>query len=158
MKVVGASPTRDTKFMRQTKTCWQCQTVKSVDEFGRNKARKDGCQTECKQCRSSRHQKYYQKNKKKYHRYNAQHRQTNRDFIAAYLADKQCECGFSDSRALDFDHIDPTTKKKEISKMLNQCYSIEAIKAEIAKCRILCANCHRIHTAIQQKHNPKKAP
>ena len=53
-----------------------------------------------------------------------------------------CElCGYrKHACALQFDHIDPKTKFKIISRMNN--YSIEAIKKEMRKCRVLCANCH----------------
>lgn len=45
---------------------------------------------------------------------------------------------------LDFDHIDVKTKKYEIWRVTTQ--SIASIQAEIAKCDIVCANCHRERT------------
>lgn len=60
-----------------------------------------------------------------------------------------CECcGYKEHAcALDFDHLDPSTKLRDISKMHTT--SIPKLKAEMAKCQVLCANCHRIKT-----HNP----
>lgn len=39
-------------------------------------------------------------------------------------------------------------KCKNISEMMD--YAWEKIELEIKKCRVLCANCHAIHTAKQQ--------
>ena len=53
-------------------------------------------------------------------------------------------CGFSDFRALHFHHRDDEGKDFNVGDMARVGYSIEAIKAEIAKCDVLCANCHNI--------------
>ena len=59
-------------------------------------------------------------------------------------------CGYSDhAAALDFDHIDPKTKVRDIAQM--HTVSVEKLKLEISKCQVLCANCHRIKT-----HDPDK--
>ena len=48
---------------------------------------------------------------------------------------------------MDFDHR--TNKKFNISYMVNSRYSIENIQAEIDKCDLVCANCHRIRTQFR---------
>ncbi len=53
-------------------------------------------------------------------------------------------CGNSDWRCLDFHHRDPSTKVFTIGARATR-YSKEVIVAEIKKCDVLCANCHRIH-------------
>ena len=72
-----------------------------------------------------------------------------------------CEsCGFTDyACALQFDHIDPATKYRTKSGNIvhpadmikGGRYSLTTILAEIAKCRILCANCHAIYTHTEQR-------
>jgi hypothetical protein len=46
--------------------------------------------------------------------------------------------------AMDFDHRDPSTKIKNVTRMING--SIARMLAEAAKCDIVCANCHRLRT------------
>jgi hypothetical protein len=74
------------------------------------------------------------------------HRQRTRDIK---LASGCVDCGYNkDSRALDFDHIDPSTKREAVSLMMVQRRSWGAIEAEIAKCEVRCANCHRTKTPM----------
>lgn len=61
----------------------------------------------------------------------------------------QC-CGYDKCvEALDFHHIDPTTKEFGISDGSTR--SLEKTKAEADKCILLCANCHReLHAGMIQ--------
>ena len=52
--------------------------------------------------------------------------------------------------AFDFDHINPNTKISEVTTMLRTSPWSE-ILVEIAKCQLLCVNCHRKKTASEQK-------
>lgn len=52
-------------------------------------------------------------------------------------------CGYKDNPlALQFDHIG--NKTKQVSHMVLN--SIVNLIKEVRKCRVLCANCHSIHT------------
>lgn len=53
--------------------------------------------------------------------------------------------------AKDYDHRDPSDKSFALSKY--QSKSIQAIKDEISKCDLLCANCHRVRTWPDQTRN-----
>lgn len=48
-----------------------------------------------------------------------------------------------------FDHIDPSSKLANVSQIANHFTSIQFLFDEIEKCRLLCANCHSIHTHEQ---------
>jgi hypothetical protein len=68
-------------------------------------------------------------------------------FVLAYLVEHPCvDCENSDIRVLDFDHV-RGEKRKGVSKMINQGFPTNTIAAEIEKCEVRCANCHRIVTA-----------
>jgi len=71
-----------------------------------------------------------------------------RDYASAIKLDSGCElCGYNEHAfALQFDHIDPKTKYKPVASLVGQQAGIKVIEEEIAKCRVLCANCHAIHT------------
>lgn len=72
----------------------------------------------------------------------------NTKYIQSLKAGKSCiDCGYNKHLfALDFDHLPEFPKICNISS--NQClsWSKEKIDLEIAKCELVCANCHRIRT------------
>ena len=75
----------------------------------------------------------------------------NYKLIRKIKLDSGCEiCGYNKHHvALDFDHLDRKTKITSVGQMVN--FSWKRIQKEINKCRILCANCHRIETYKQIK-------
>ncbi len=81
----------------------------------------------------------------------------NRKALAEKKANGCEDCGFNaHPSALDLDHIDPNTKhvtrtgrRPSPGSMIN--YNPLAFALELAKCRVLCKNCHAIHTHFQQE-------
>jgi 5-methylcytosine-specific restriction endonuclease McrA len=84
--------------------------------------------------------------------------------LQALLGGKCVNCGITDYRLLDFDHINPLTKTMNISQKLH--LPFEELAAEVAGCQLLCPNCHRLKTIEEKRHdsrirqfrNPKKSP
>lgn len=73
---------------------------------------------------------------------------STRKQLYEYLKTKECkECKITNPVVLEFHHL--SDKEYNISDMMS--HSWEAILLEINKCEILCANCHKIKTAKQQK-------
>jgi 5-methylcytosine-specific restriction endonuclease McrA len=69
--------------------------------------------------------------------------------VDEYLKTHPCiDCGEADIVVLDFDHINPATKKDNVSNLIYS-GSIKTVLEEIEKCEIRCANCHRRKTARQ---------
>lgn len=56
---------------------------------------------------------------------------------------KCARCPESHPATLDFHHLDPAQKDRSVAKAVIQGWSIERLEREIAKCLVLCANCHR---------------
>ena len=62
-----------------------------------------------------------------------------------YLLDKSCEyCGESDMLKLQFDHKSEYEKIDNVTNLLKG--SLNTLKEEVEKCRVLCANCHQVKT------------
>lgn len=72
-----------------------------------------------------------------------------RELVRQAKADGCVACGENDFRCLDFHHVDPTTKSFTIGVGVHQMKAkpIQVFKDEIAKCVVLCVNCHRKHHA-----------
>lgn len=106
----------------------------------------------CRSCKQAYDREYHARRsdekKRRKQELQRQRQIANRQFMYNYLSTNPCEvCGETDPVVLEFDHIDQTTKLIAVSLMV--CHSLDKIKEEIAKCRVLCANCHKRHTAVQ---------
>lgn len=66
------------------------------------------------------------------------------EWLVEYKSTHPCEmCGESHPACLDFHHIDPGTKDREVSTGVADGWGKKRILEEIAKCKVLCSNCHR---------------
>lgn len=63
------------------------------------------------------------------------------------------ECGYKKNPvALQFHHVDPSTKIDNVSSMRRSSYAQWGrIKTEMRKCVVVCANCHSIETQESYK-------
>jgi ribosomal protein S27E len=68
------------------------------------------------------------------------------DFLRSACVD----CGERDPLVLEFDHVD--LKRAAVTRLAWYGCSLATIDAEIAKCQIRCANCHRRITATRGGH------
>jgi hypothetical protein len=68
-----------------------------------------------------------------------------REWYRAYKSTLQCvDCGQDHPATLEFHHLDPALKDVEVSRLIEESTSLRRLKDEMAKCVVLCANCHRI--------------
>lgn len=71
----------------------------------------------------------------------------------------ECQmCGYdSCPRALVFHHLDPAKKKFQLGKIRRKIrdYGLPAVKLEVAKCQLLCQNCHNELHYNEQRDNLK---
>jgi hypothetical protein len=57
---------------------------------------------------------------------------------------RRCQrCGEPEPACLEFHHRDPAEKKRTVSELISYGHALETVRAEIEKCDVLCANCHR---------------
>ena len=89
-------------------------------------------------------------------KWNRERAQRNTALIARWKLTKGCEtCGYKEHHAgLILDHLDPSTKdRNKRSKSYNPLWKKDRIKQELAKCRVLCATCHNVHTFESNHYN-----
>ncbi len=75
----------------------------------------------------------------------------NRILLLAYIQEAKSgpcmDCGKQyKPYVMDFDHRNPKEKEFMISRAVERNVSIDKLKREIAKCDLICSNCHRERT------------
>lgn len=133
------------------KTCLRCGEERDAEkDFSWKNMKKGTRHIWCKDCLAEANRKHYRNNKQIYLERaitrNTLVSEENKRKLYNYLLSHPCvDCGKTDIRCLEFDHVEGE-KLDAIFKMLGQSQSWEKIEAEIAKCEVRCANCHRIKT------------
>jgi hypothetical protein len=111
--------------------------------------------TRCLDCRRAAGRAHYRANRD-YYLAKARRRTVRvvletRVWLVAYLRSHPCvDCGHRDIRVLEFDHRDGTTKQGDVSVLASEGFGLARVRAEVAKCDVRCAICHRIRTHIQR--------
>ena len=112
-------------------------------------------------CRENQRTRYHANPSKDIERV-SKNRQRIKDWFADYKLKIVCPiCGESSPECFDFHHIDPIQKSFNIGNTVKWT-SISALKKELEKCIVLCANCHRklhsgriVYEQIQQTTEDK---
>lgn len=140
------------------KICTKCGIEKSETEFFIRNKQTGRLHAQCKSCYKIHRGTFYASHYAKYRELYISRAKARREILRAefranmlsYIADKSCvDCGESDIRVLELDHLDPTTKKFSISQAVKLGYAWVDVLEEMKKCRVLCANCHKKRTAQQ---------
>lgn len=123
------------------KTCSKCKQSKSESNFGRHKSTSDGLQSWCKLCKR-RAMRQYRGGTEYIVKYGDIALEI-KELISKAKLDSGCVvCGEKEPCTLDFHHV-YGKKLFTVSSYRVQRRSIAEVKDEIAKCVILCSNCHR---------------
>jgi hypothetical protein len=130
----------------QVKRCSTCKVVKLLTEFNRRTTAKDGRQWSCRDCNKAYHYTHWERHMAQIRRRSRAVLEQNRQRMVEYLGQHPCvDCGENDILVLEFDHLRDKTANVGTMMMRKQVWS--RILAEIAKCEVVCANCHRRRTA-----------
>lgn len=133
------------------KKCTLCKEEKPLSDYY---SKGKGKHSRCKKCCSLYQKKHYQNNKQDYkeraYKSNRKISKRNKLYFKKYKQNKGCYfCNESEPCCLDFHHLDPSAKEKNISYMTKSANSIETILKEVEKCIVVCSNCHRkLHAKI----------
>lgn len=130
------------------KTCTSCKQEKPLSMYHKMGANKNGSvryRGNCKDCKAE-----VDRNNYDHDRSLGIHRklvERNKRIVLEYLSNHPCvDCGETDPIVLEFDHV-RGEKIKNVSRMVARKVSVENLLAEINKCDVRCANCHRRVTA-----------
>ena len=133
------------------KRCPKCKAYKSRREFFKDKARKDGLQCHCKDCRCLALIRWQKENKGLCSSYTKKWYGKKTKFYIEYKKELKCqECDENHLACLEFHHRNPDEKDFGIGNAI-VAKGIEQLIDEIAKCDVLCSNCHRkLHYALKE--------
>ena len=152
-KRVSAAPQLQTPAeLAELRRCRVCGEVRPLSDFPYRSRPKRTRQWICLACQRDYSRAWYQRNserqRKNARRTGARQRAIAANFVRQYLASHPCVgCGETDVVVLDFDH--QRDKVADISAMVRHGWGTQTIGLEIAKCHVLCANCHRRATAFR---------
>lgn len=130
--------------------CNACDVDKPEEEFSwRYEGKKR--QTRCRLCMNEYNKKHYESNKKYYVQKARESKKEMRNLIIDTKTDQPCaDCKVTyPYYVLDFDHLPGSDKAFTIGESVKRVGKRQMID-EIAKCDIVCANCHRIRTFNRQ--------
>lgn len=142
--------------MPDVRTCSTCKVSKPITDFHRKGPGK--WVYNCKPCRREYNRKYYRENSGMII---ASNKVWNDRRVSSVIAEidrlKRGPCSDCGGRynpwQMDFDHRDPSLKEDGISRLIrDRKWSLERVLEEVAKCDLVCANCHRQRTHVRQQY------
>lgn len=144
------------------KHCPRCGAMKpaSAEFFHRNRCAADGFNHYCKPCHrddvNEREARHPERKREREHARQATKRLDSVSVMQEWATDGCSVCGFSDMRAIQAHHIDPTEKEHDIGRLRGHYLSLSQLREELAKCVPLCSNHHDIlHTMWRNGHAGK---
>lgn len=124
--------------------CGKCKEDRPRSDFSKALNRANGLQNYCKPC--ARVSNPY---RGRVERFRVKRRWFN-DLLDRIKAEPCSDCGRCfPTVCMDFDHRDPHGKMHNVARMALR--SEELIMREIAKCDLVCANCHRVREQVRRK-------
>ncbi|UTI64845.1 hypothetical protein NBH00_01230 [Paraconexibacter antarcticus] len=139
----GGVPTGATDRMR-VKRCPRCATEKPATDFNRTGT---GLTAWCRAC----YREYHHSRREAGRVVRRAAADRGRRHVAAALEGATCaDCGLRDPVVMEFDHLGE--KRANVARLLGNGTSPRRLDEEIARCEIVCVNCHRRRTARRGGH------
>jgi hypothetical protein len=137
------------------KVCSRCGLGKNILCFSKNAGKVDGLNVWCKECCKVYRDDYYILHKDYEIERKNLRKASNKKWFEDYRSKLCCEiCEESHPATLDFHHKNVIEKDFNVSILVSEGYGIKRILEEIAKCRVLCSNCHRkLHWEERREYN-----
>jgi len=134
------------------KNCPNCNKNLPLNNFYKKANSSTGYQSWCKKCSTQNRIKHYIENKSHEDFKNKERKNQRREWLATLKQQPCTDCGqkfhFS---AMHWDHLPEYEKKFSISSARDK--SKKEILKEIAKCELVCANCHAYRTWLRGQYS-----
>lgn len=129
--------------------CGRCEEEKPEADFAWRRKAKGQRDNYCRPCRADYKQEHYAANRPRYVAAARARKQAliaeRMEFLLDYFGKHPCaDCGETDPIVLEFDHL--RDKQFGIASGFRD-RNWQSVLEEIAKCDVVCANCHRRRTA-----------
>lgn len=130
--------------MADVKSCSTCHEIRPLTDCNMRRSAFDGRQARCRSCSRV----WYVENRVQ-HKVNTKARSVRvrleyRQRLLAHLREHPCvDCGEDDVRVQEFDHEPAHVKLADVSMLISDAGAWRVIEAEMAKCSVRCASCHR---------------
>ena len=135
--------------LQQHRTCARCRRLLPVSDFPLR--RKDGTKRygHCRDCKAAYQRQWYERNRERHiqavNELRQARRRRNRRVMREAKARPCSDCGLTyRPYVMDFDHV-RGDKAGNVSAMVSSATTSDLLR-EIAKCDVVCSNCHRIRT------------
>lgn len=126
-----------------TKVCGVCKAEKALASFSLKDAAKALYSSECKACHRQYRKAHYKKNRQREIARAASRSSEIKLWYKSIKSSLSCaRCGERHPATLQFHHRNRSEKDFSISAAICRGLSVQTIEVEMAKCEILCANCH----------------
>jgi hypothetical protein len=128
--------------------CCPAGVLLPARHFPPNRSRSDGLGSYCRECQREMARASWNRNSDRLVPLHVgrmrDRRRANRERLTEFLLEHPCvDCGESDPVVLEFDHVAGAAKDACVSRLVYDAAAWERIEAEIRKCTVRCANCHR---------------
>jgi len=135
--------------MEEIRRCGRCGELKPIGDFAWRRRKRGQRDNMCGPCRSAYGREHYLANRQKYIDAEARRKPSRlvarTKWLVEFFRSHPCvDCGETDPLVLEFDHL--RDKRFEVTDQFAS-RSWQEILDEIAKCEVVCANCHRRRTA-----------
>ena len=132
--------------------CTVCKLSKPEEDFYWQYKSKGIRSKNCKKCSNHFTKKWYWNNRErclqKKKEWSKKRKLAIKQYLYEYMSKHPCiACKENDPVVLEFHHKNKQEKEYTVANMAISSFNLERIKKEVAKCEVLCANCHRRQTA-----------
>jgi hypothetical protein len=132
----------------EKKCCGPCQRTLDISFFGSKGVGR--IQQFCKECQREYSKQHYQQNKARYYERNERQRQRLKDILQQAKSKPCQDCGIQYAPyVMDFDHREGVDKIDHVGRFI--LYTKKKLIEEIAKCDVVCSNCHRERTHLRRQ-------